>query len=169
MTSMRRYAEADRETVQDLWIRINRELAPDHLKDLFEDYITEALLPELDRLEDVFSARNRAGFWVVEDGRIIGTFGIEQVSDAECELRRMYLEKDRRGTGLSAHMLAHAEAEARKLGYATMLASTAEVQGAAIQFYLKQGYTLLESQVAKEQSVRTVGGGMKRFYFRKDL
>jgi hypothetical protein len=75
--------------VASLWTRINRELAPAGMEELFERYIVTIVDGELRQLLDVFSEAKRSAFWVVEsDTEIIGSFGIESRSGNEKELRR---------------------------------------------------------------------------------
>jgi GNAT superfamily N-acetyltransferase len=168
--SIRAYRQADHRQVAALWARINRELAPADLREAFEQYIAGPLTDELRWLHDVFSPAKRNGFWVVTlDGEIIGTFGIESRSRDATELRRMYLDRRHRGTDMAQRMLQYAESRARALGFATMILSTAEIQRAALTFYRKNGYRLVKTEVAETMSVRTVGGGLKRFHFEKAL
>jgi GNAT superfamily N-acetyltransferase len=168
--SIRAYRSADREQVAALWARINRELASADLREAFEQYIAGPLAEELRRLQEVFSPAKRNAFWVVTlDDEIIGTFGIESRGRDTTELRRMYLDRRHRGTGIAQRMLEQAESRARALGFATMILSTAEIQRAALTFYRKNGYRLVKTEVAETMSVRTVGGGLKRFHFEKPL
>ncbi|MBV8824376.1 MAG: GNAT family N-acetyltransferase [Bradyrhizobiaceae bacterium] len=168
--SIRAYRQADREQVAALWARINRELAPADLREAFEQYIAGPLADELLRLHDVFAAGKRNVFWVVTLGdEIIGTFGIEARGRDTTELRRMYLDRRHRGKGLAQRMLEWAESRARALGFSTMILSTAEIQRAALKFYRRNGYCLVNTEVAETMSVRTVGSGLKRFHFEKPL
>jgi putative acetyltransferase len=168
--SFRAYELADYEPVAALWARINRELAPPHMRELFETYIATALNGELRQLREVFSEGKGNAFWVVEiDARIVGTFGIESRGDDSTELRRMYLERGYRGGGTAARMLQCAEARARSLGFSRMILSTAEVQQAAIGFYRKSGYRLVKTEVADAMSTKAVGGGLTRLHFEKSL
>jgi putative acetyltransferase len=168
--SIRDYRPADHDQIAALWARINRELAPADLREQFEQYIAGPLADELRRLPEVFSAAKRNAFLVVTLGEeIIGTFGIESRSRDTTELRRMYLDRRYRGSGLAQRMLAYAESRAHALGFSTMILSTAEIQQAALKFYRKNGYRLVTTEVADTMSVRTVGGGLKRFHFEKPL
>jgi GNAT superfamily N-acetyltransferase len=163
---IRAYDTADYDQVVALFIRINRELAPDHMREQFEQYIATVIDGELKQLSDIFSAARRNAFWVVEaDSRIVGMFGIEACDAERTELRRMYLDKPYRGRGIAQRMLACAEARARELDFATIVLSTAEVQNAAIAFYRKSGYRLVRTELANMMSTRTVGGGLTRFHF----
>jgi putative acetyltransferase len=167
---IRAYDTADYDQVVALFIRTNRELAPDHMREQFEEYIATVIDGELKQLSDIFSAARCNAFWVVEaDNQIVGMFGIEACDAERTELRRMYLDKSYRGRGIAQRMLACAEARARELKFVTMLLSTAEVQNAAIAFYRKSGYRLVRTELAYTMSSRTVGGGLTRFHFEKEL
>jgi RimJ/RimL family protein N-acetyltransferase len=167
---IRSYENADYAEVVDLFIRINRELAPPEMREQFEQYIQTSIDGEMSRLCDIFSENRRNAFWVVEIGdQIIGMFGIESRSDDSTELRRMYLDRRHRGRGIAQRMLQCAETRARKLGFATLILSTAEVQKAAITFYRKSGCRLVRRERADTMSTKTVGGGLTRFHFEKVL
>jgi putative acetyltransferase len=167
---IRAYEDADYAQVVDLFVRINRELAPPEMRERFEQYIQTSVDGEMSRLRDVFSETKRNAFWVVETGdEIIGMFGIESRSDDSTELRRMYLDRRHRGRGIAQRMLQCAETRARELGFAKLILSTAEVQKAAIIFYRKSGYMLVRSERADAMSAKTVGGGLTRIHFEKVL
>jgi GNAT superfamily N-acetyltransferase len=167
---IRAYEDGDHAQVIDLFIRINHELAPPEMRERFETYIQTSIDGEMSHLRDVFSEARRNAFWVVEaDDTIIGMFGIESRSEDSTELRRMYLDPRHRGRGIAQRMLHCAEAQARELGFAKLILSTAEVQKAAIAFYRKSGYTLVRSERADAMSTKAVGGGLTRFHFEKEL
>jgi GNAT superfamily N-acetyltransferase len=167
---IRSYEDADYTQVVDLFIRINRELAPSQMRERFEQYIQTSIDGEMSRLRDIFSEPKRNAFWVVETGdQIIGMFGIESRSDETTELRRMYLDRRHRGRGIAQRMLQCAETRARELGFAKLILSTAELQKAAIAFYRRSGYSLVRSERAATMSTKTVGGGLTRFHFEKAL
>jgi GNAT superfamily N-acetyltransferase len=168
--SYRRYQAPDYEAVASLWARINRELAPAGKERLFEKYIARIVEDELSQLEDVFSARKRNVFWVVESAcKIVGCFGIQSSNDSDTELRRMYLDKDYRGQGIAQHMLDHAKGEARKLGFNRMILSTAEIQKAAVKFYQKNEFRLVRTEAAGEMTAKQAGGGLTRCHFEQIL
>jgi GNAT superfamily N-acetyltransferase len=168
--TIRAYEDTDYAQVVDLFIRINRELAPPEMREQFEHYIQTSIDGEISRLRDLFCETRRSAFWVVETGdQIIGMFGIESRSDDSTELRRMYLDRRHRGRGIAQRMLQRAEARARELGFAKLILSTAQVQKAAISLYRKSGYALVRSERADTMSTKTVGGGLTRFHFEKVL
>ena len=166
----RRYQPSDYDQVAALWSRINRELAPAGMEELFEQYIATTISGELARLSEVFSEAKKNAFWIVDhQGGIVGCFGIESHNETDTELRRMYLDREFRGAGVAKGMLECAEELARSLGFRKMLASTAEIQRAADRFYRRSGYRQVRVEVAQAQTAKQAGGGLTRFYFEKEL
>lgn len=167
---IRAYKDTDYDQVVALFTRISRELAPADMRERFEQYISMAINGELQQLQDIFSESKRNAFWVVEiEERIIGMCGIEACGADATELRRMYLDARYRGRGLAQRMLQCAEARARKLGFAKLVLSTAEVHRAAIAFYRKTGYRFVRTDLVDTMSPKLVGGGLRRFHFEKNL
>ena len=166
---IRPYAETDQAAVRALFIRVNRELAPAPFRDAFEAYIERSLAEEVDRIAAYYGARN-GSFWVAEaEGAIVGMVGLEQVDVATVELRRMYVDPAARRRAVGRRLLEHAEAAARAAGFRAMVLSTSELQQAALTLYRNAGYRFVREGSATEQSNKTVGGGIRRFYFGKDL
>ena len=62
----RYYQPSDYDQVAALWSRINRELAPAGMEELFEQYIATTISGELVRLSEVFSEAKKNAFWVVD-------------------------------------------------------------------------------------------------------
>jgi putative acetyltransferase len=168
--TFRRYRETDYGPVASLWTRINRELAPAGMEELFEQYIATSIDGELKRVAEVFSEARRNAFWVVEGAnQIVGSFGIESRSVSDTELRRMYLDEGFRGSGIAQRMLDFAQAEARALGFTKMILSTAQIQKAADRFYRRSGFIQIRMEVAEAMTTKQAGGGLTRFYFEKAL
>jgi GNAT superfamily N-acetyltransferase len=168
--TFRGYRKADYDAVAALWTRINRELTPAGMEELFDRYIAMTIDGELNRLLEVFSEAKRNAFWVVEDSnRIVGSFGIESRSASDTELRRMYLDKDYRGQGIAQRMLDWAQTNARQLGFTKMIVSTAQIQKAADRFYRKNGFQQIRTEIADAMTAKQAGGGLTRFHFEKAL
>jgi putative acetyltransferase len=167
--AIRRYAETDHAAVRDLFMRVNRELAPAALRDAFERYIERSLAEEIDRLEDYYAAKQGAFFVAYEGGRLAGMFGLEGLGSAAAELRRMYVEARYRGSGLARAMLDHAEQVSREAGTPLLTLSTSELQQAALAFYRKSGYRLVREETTAAQTNKTIGGNIRRYYFEKTL
>jgi GNAT superfamily N-acetyltransferase len=166
---IRAFNAADAAQVRDLFIRVNRLLAPPEMKDAFEGYIVTSLREEIDRIEEYYAERD-GGFWVaVEGSRIIGMFGLEPSSASAMELRRMYVDPDARRRGIARAMLRYAEDECRRRNRPTMDLSTSELQGDALSLYRSAGYELVREEIAASASNKTIGGGIRRYHFTKPL
>lgn len=167
--AIRRYAETDQAAVRDLFIRVNRELAPPELRDAFESYIERSLTEEIDRLGEYYAAKHGAFFVAFVDDAFAGMFGLEGLGTPSAELRRMYLNKMFRGRGFAGAMLERAEQQCRDAGTPVLALSTSELQQAALALYRKSGYRLVREETAAAPTNKTVGGDIRRYYLEKRL
>ena len=167
--TIRPFAADDAGQVRELFVAVNRLLAPPRLREAFEDYIHRSLAEEVDRIAAYYGER-RGGFWVALDGeRIVGMFGLEPTARVAMELRRMYVHPAARRTGIARRMLLFAEAECRRRKVLTLELSTSELQDAALALYRGAGYRQLREEIAEAASNKTLGGGIRRYYFAKSL
>jgi putative acetyltransferase len=167
--SIRPFAEDDAAQVRDLFVRVNRALAPPHMSEAFEGYIARSLREEIDRIAAYYGERH-GGFWVAVEGpRIVGMFGLELLSAGAMELRRMYVDPDAQRRGIARKMLQFAEEECRRRNVARLELSTSELQGPALSLYQNAGYQLVRQETAVAESNKTVGAGLRRFHFTKAL
>ena len=166
--TIRPFQDRDATAVRDLFVLVNRQLAPPGGRDAFEAYIARALTEEMDRVADYYAERG-GGFWVaLRAGAVAGTFGLERAAADAMELRRMYVDPAARRGGIGRSMLRFAEAECRRLGARRLELSTSELQPAALELYRNAGYRLVRQEAAVEVSNKTVGGGIRRYYFEKE-
>ena len=166
---IRLYEKRDATEVRELFIAVNRSLSPPDMRPAFEEYISRSLAEEMDRITIYYGERQGA-FWVaVRDGRVVGMFGLEPASPDSLELRRMYVDPSTRRMGIARSMLNVAENECRARKVARLELSTSELQPAAIGFYKRAGYRLVRELVAEQASNKTIGGGIRRYYFEKVL
>jgi len=167
--TIRPFTEKDAHRVRELFITINRALSPPDLRDKFEAYIKRALIEEIDCIAAYYRERN-GGFWVaVKGGQVVGTFGLERISDEAIELRRMYVDASARRQGIARKMLNFAEDECRRRNVSRLELSTAEIQIAALAFYRGAGYRLVRIETTDAVTNKTVGSGLRRHFFEKDL
>jgi GNAT superfamily N-acetyltransferase len=167
--TVRRYEDRDRDAVRDLFIHVNRVLAPVLMREAFEGYIARSLVEEIDVIPEYYAAR-QGGFWIATDGEaVVGMFGLERAGSDAAELRRMYVAPEARRRGIARALLDRAETECRAAGYRRLILSTSEIQGAAIALYRASGYRLIREEIAITESNKTVGAGLRRFHFEKDL
>jgi putative acetyltransferase len=87
-----------------------------------------------------------AGFWVADlEGIVVGTVAIRPKEERTCELKRLYLRPDQRGTGLGQRLYEHAEAFARDAGYERIWLDSSRRFARAHRLYQRNGFVLLES------------------------
>ncbi|UJA21605.1 GNAT family N-acetyltransferase [Thermoleophilia bacterium SCSIO 60948] len=91
------------------------------------------------------------GFIVVRDsGRPVGCGGFKRIGDGVCEIKRMYLRPESRGTGLAADLLAAIEAEAKRAGFVLARLDTGDRQPAAERLYTGAGYREIDDYNGNE-------------------
>lgn len=166
---VRHFAERDATAVKDLFIRVNRDLAPPGMEVAFEDYIQRSLSEEIDRISDYYRERNGVFLVAERTNTIVGMFGLEAGTPGVVELRRMYVDPQLRGLGLGRQLLARSEDEARNLAGTILILSTSDLQPAALGIYRSSGYREVRTEIAKAASNKTLGGGIRRFHFSKQL
>jgi putative acetyltransferase len=96
-------------------------------------------------------------------------FGLERVAPDALELRRLYVDPSARRGGIARQMLRYAEAECRRRGISRLELSTSELQSAALALYRGEGYVLKREATGEASSNKTVGSGIRRYYFEKTL
>ncbi|MEW6055025.1 MAG: GNAT family N-acetyltransferase [Bdellovibrionota bacterium] len=134
----RRACNADLGQIKELVFSVLREygLAPD----------SSGIDRDLEDLEEFYFS-HRGYFEVLElGGKIIGTFGLNHLSDQTCELRKMYLSDKHRGKGLGKTLLTRAIEKARDLGFAKIQLETASALKEAIELYKKFGFKPIEAK-----------------------
>ena len=167
--AIRPFQDSDAAAARELFIVVNRQLAPPGGRDAFEAYIAHSLTEEMGRIREYYGERG-GGFWVAfRDEKLVGMFGLERTAADMMELRRMYVDPSARRGGIGRSMLEFAEAECRRLEASRLELSTSELQPAALELYRHAGYRLLREEVAEQASNKTVGGGIRRFYFEKAM
>jgi putative acetyltransferase len=167
--TIRPFSERDADQVRALFVAVNRLLSPPDLREAFEAYIEHSLVEEIDRIPAYYGER-AGSFWVAVKGdRLVGMFGLERTSDGAMELRRMYVDPSARRQGIASLMLQSAENECLRQSISRLTLSTSEIQAAALALYKNAGYRLLGEKIANAASNKTVGSGIRRYYFEKSL
>ena len=76
---------------------------------------------------------------------VVGCGGVQWIDAATAEIRRMWVDSDRRGIGLVKQLLGHLEGEARSLGRTRVVLDTNACLTEAISMYRTLGYHDIES------------------------
>ena len=87
-----------------------------------------------------------AGLFVIAKlgDAVAGCGGIEWIDEATAEIRRMWVDSERRGIGLGRRLLGHLEDEVRSSGRTRVVLDTNECLTEAISMYRSLGYTDIE-------------------------
>jgi carbonic anhydrase len=79
--------------------------------------------------------------WCAElDGRPVGCVGVRSFSEGVCEMKRLYVEPDARGTGIGHTLALAAIRAAKELGYKRILLDTLPAMRIAVKLYRELGF-----------------------------
>ena len=102
--------------------------------------ITAADQPDLAAIPEVYQ-RGRGQFWVgLDAGDIVGTIGLIDFGSGGA-LRKMFLRKDQRGSGLAQRLLDTLLDHARREGLPCLCLGTLPHMQAAHRFYARNAFT----------------------------
>jgi GNAT superfamily N-acetyltransferase len=167
--NIRRYRRSDQGAVIALFREFMCELAPPALGVQFQNYVERAIDEELGKIEEYYLGREGQGFWIADDGRVVGMVGIERHGGDAGELRRMAVEKANRRKGIGRMLLGVAETFCRDYGYRRVMLSTSELQAAAARLYESAGYRRVREERDAPASHKSVGAGLARYDYEKSL
>jgi len=107
--------------------------------------ITARDQPDLARIPEVYQA-GRGGFWVgLAENRVVGTLGLIDFGSGGA-LRKMFLHKHHRGSGLAQALFDTLLAHARHQGLPGLWLGTLPHMGAAHRFYERNGFRRVTSE-----------------------
>ena len=166
---IRRYEPGDHAAVRALVIDINRELAPAAMRTAFEDYITRSLSEEIDRIPEYYGARG-GGFWIATEDAVavVGTFGLERMDTNAAELRRMYVARNRRRSGIARLMLQRAEELCREAGCRRLTLGTSELRRRRSSSTAEAATGRSAKRCLSAKTNKAIAG-LRRYYFEKEL
>ena len=90
-------------------------------------------------VKEMFSKRGDVFVVMKQSGEIIGTGGFLQLSKEDVLLKRFYLAKRLRGSGLASRLFSDLVERARVMGYSILLVDVSSTNRRAIRFYQKEG------------------------------
>lgn len=138
----------------------------DEIRRLFSEYAewlspfitASTLAEELVSLPAPFSAPNgRLLAALSDDGSICGCVGIKRHNDTECEIKRLFVRPDCRGTGAGFKLFSAALDAACELGYEEALVSTIpDFMPAAHRMYERVGFRPTECFEQKTQATTLI-------------
>ena len=106
--------------------------------------------PEVDNMFEAYPDADSAFYVLERDGQILGCGGVGPLRGADagtCELRKMYLLTEARGTGVGARLLRQCLDSAERLGYQQCYLETLEHMTHARHLYRKHGFRQVDHPV----------------------
>ena len=79
------------------------------------------------------------------DGTAVGCAGLKKYSDADVEIKRVWVEPDWRGKKIATQLMEHIEEKARLKGFKRAILQTRPIMTDAIGLYEKRGYVLIDN------------------------
>lgn len=113
------------------WLRSYLEIT-DHDRHILSDPVKEII------------NKNGEIYLLISEGKIIGTYALQRISDQACELSKFTVMKEFRGQKLGERMLGHAIEKARKLGCNAIVLYTHHELKEATQLYSKMGFEMIQ-------------------------
>ena len=104
--------------------------------------------PDLQHIEQVYH-RSGGGFWGVRDkGELVGTIALIHIGQGDGVIRKMFVKKEYRGKELAiaGHLLDHVLVFCAANGIADLYLGTVHTLKAALRFYERNGFTLIEKK-----------------------
>ncbi len=116
------------------------EFGANHPGTVYYDKTTDALF-------ELFQKEKSVYFIAEKEGKIVGGGGIyptDGLPAGTCELVKMYLLPEARGTGLGSQLITHCLEQAKDFGFNKVYLETMNELKAALKVYARMGFTYLD-------------------------
>lgn len=98
-----------------------------------------------------FYQKDKGNFWVaIEDNNVIATIGLIALNEEIGVIRKMFVNKKYRGSGLSSNLMNKLINHARENGLHEIYLGTIDIYKAAQKFYTKHGFQKIEKKELPE-------------------
>ena len=101
--------------------------------------------PDLFNIYETYQKDN-GNFWIaIEKGKVVGTIGLRDYGNNRGLLKRFYVDKNFRRIGLGSKLFSTLVKFAKENNYQEIFLGTSEKMVAANKFYLKMGFSRIDS------------------------
>jgi putative acetyltransferase len=119
---------------------VARELFREYAADLNVDLCFQEIDAELEALPEIYSAPDGCLFVARNAGQLVGCGALRRLDAERCEMKRLYVRAEARGSGVGRILAESLIAKARSLGYAAMRLDTLAHLTAARELYRSLGF-----------------------------
>ena len=126
------------ESIED--IKLVRELFLEYAKSLDFHLCFQDFERELAELPGEYAPPSGLLLLLMSEGKAAGCVALRKIEDAICEMKRLYVRPEFRGSGYGKRLAVAVLDEARKLGYSSMRLDTVPSMKEAIRLYQLLGF-----------------------------
>ena len=116
---------------------------------------------EIRHLEKKYGRPEGRLYLALSEGKAAGCIGLRKLDEERCEMKRFYVRPEYRGRGIGRRLVEMILADAREIGYRTMLLDTLPFMKSAMHLYDQVGFYEIGSY--NDSPVETT------IFLRKDL
>ena len=121
-------------------IEKTKELINEYLAWIDVDLTFQSIDEELDSFPEKYEESDGA-FYIAKDGtKVIGCIGLRKIQTGICEMKRLYVKDDYKGSGLGKKLIKTIIEEAKKKGYEKMRLDTLPKMKTAQKLYKEFGF-----------------------------
>jgi putative acetyltransferase len=117
-----------------------RQLFEEYARQLGIDLYFQNFSAELSRIEEMYGPPWGCLLLASREEEFVGCAGLRRLSEADCEMKRLYVRRTARGQALGRRLAAELIERARSLGYRRMLLDTLTDMSAAHSLYRSMGF-----------------------------
>ena len=112
-----------------------------YLENDFQDYLDlQDYNNELDNLNEKYGLPNGRLYIAYIDNQAAGCIALRQLSDSECEMKRLYVKPEYRGKQIGKSLVEIIINDAKEIGYKSMFLDTIPALKTAIDLYENMGF-----------------------------
>jgi len=121
-------------------LAVTRELFLEYAAGVGVDLCFQSFEEELAELPGKYAPPG-GGLWLAVDGQdVAGCVALRRIDADRCEIKRLFVRSNQRGSGLGRRLAEHVLAAAKEFGYRHILLDTLPTMTAAIAMYRALGF-----------------------------